>query len=155
MAIISPKRGNIFIKCIRLLSAVIVIAGCASPAKIICMDTDWMRVGFEEGRQGQLAQRSALQRDSCTREGAPPDMSLYEQGRRKGLESFCTPESGRALGAKGGVYQDNCPPERKGPFVAAYHKGLRAYAEQLEDRIKSHTGQQNKLRQELAGVLVY
>lgn len=152
MVINSPIGGNRLLKWIPMLSAWVVLAGCVSPAKRACIETDWKRVGYEEGRQGSLAERSALQRDRCIREGVPPDTAQYEQGRKKGIEKYCTADNGYALGVKGDAYQGACPPELKRPFVDAYQKGLIAYAQQLERDFKAKADLQNKMRLDLAGV---
>jgi outer membrane murein-binding lipoprotein Lpp len=79
-------------------------------------------------------------------------MLRYEQGRRQGLEKYCTIENGQALGARGGLYLGVCPPDLKESFKAAYHDGLQTHVRKLSAEISTLTTKQDSLRRELAAV---
>ena len=139
-------------KWVPIIIVLAFFAGCTSPAKKACLKTDWIKLGYEEGVLGERADSSLSHRQSCQREGAPPDMLRYEQGRRQGLEKYCTIRNGQALGARGGSYLGVCPPDLEESFKAAYHDGLQIHIRKLSVEISTLTAKQDTLRRELAAV---
>ncbi|NQT71033.1 MAG: DUF2799 domain-containing protein [Desulfobacteraceae bacterium] len=152
MVSIRNWKGFLNLKWIPILAALAIMTGCASAAKKTCLQTDWQRVGYEEGIRGQMAAHSTSQHETCIAEGVPPNIKLYEKGRRDGLLKYCTYDNGYERGVKGDLYQGVCPPILEGPFMDGYHKGLPVYVQQLEGSIRAIVHKQDKLRQELAGV---
>ena len=140
------------LKWVPIIIVLAFLAGCASPAKKACLETDWSKLGYDEGVRGERVDSSLSHRQSCQREGVPPDILRYEQGRRQGLEKYCTSSNGRALGARGGLYLGVCPPDLKESFKAAYHDGLQTHTQKLSAEISTLTVKQNSLRRELAAV---
>ena len=62
------------------------------------------------------------------------DQSLAKALLKKhseGVRGYCTPESGKQLGASGKEYNSICPADLEAPFKAAYSKARRGYLEGL------------------------
>jgi len=152
MIFVWQKQQGWMVYWIVLLTVFVVLAGCASPAKKACLQTDWQHIGYQEGSRGILSKNSANQRDHCVREGMSPDMIPYWQGRQQGLEEYCTPDNGLALGTDGDSYQGVCPPELHEAFMTGYKKGLRKYVPHLKDDIQTTELLQIQLRRQLADV---
>ena len=150
MVSIRNRKGFLNLKWIPILAALAIMTGCASAAKKTCLQTDWQRVGYEEGIRGQMAAYSTSQHETCIAEGVPPDIKLYEQGRRDGLLKYCTNDNGYERGVKGDLYQGVCPPILEGSFMDGYQRGLPVFGRQLEGNIIAIVNKQEKLRQELA-----
>lgn len=146
------ESGSKELKWVPIIIVLAFFAGCASPAKKACLETDWSKLGYDEGVRGERVGTSLSHRQSCQREGVPPDILQYEQGRRQGLEKYCTIENGQALGARGGLYLGVCPPDLEASFKAAYHDGLQIHIRQLSAEISTLTAKQDSLRRELAAV---
>ena len=140
------------LKWVATLIVLVFFAGCISPAKKACLETDWSKLGYEEGVRGERVGSSLSHRQICQREGVSPDMLRYEQGRRQGLEKYCTIRNGQALGARGGSYLGVCPPDLEESFKAAYHDGLQIHVRKLSAEINTMTAKQDSLRRELAAV---
>jgi len=140
------------LKWVPIIIVLAFFAGCTSPAKKSCLETDWSKLGYEEGVRGERVDSSLSHRQRCQREGAPPDMLLYEQGRRQGLEKYGSIRNGQALGARGDSYLGVCPPDLEEPFKAAYHDGLQIHVRKLSADISTLTSKQDSLRRKLAAV---
>jgi len=140
------------LKWVPLIIVLAFFAGCTSPAKKACLETDWSKLGYEEGVRGERVDSSLSHRQSCQREGVPPDMLRYEQGPRQGLEKYCSIRNGQTLGARGCSYLGVCPPDLEESFNAAYHDGLQIHVRKLSAEISTLTAKQVSLRQKLAAV---
>jgi len=141
------------LKWMSMILGLIFLAGCASPAKKACLQTDWRKLGYEEGENGKGMDSSLSRRLRCQNEGVPPDMARYEQGRRQGLERYCTASNGRTTGAKGMGYPNVCPPDLEASFKAAYLMGLQSHVHELSAEINRLTEKRDSLRHELTDVL--
>ena len=140
------------LKWILIIIVLINAAGCATPAKRECLETDWRRLGYDSGLRGEPENSSTSRIERCRREGVPPDMNRYQKGRRQGLEAYCTPGNGEALGLRGAAYPPACPPDLENAFQSAYRQGLDSKARTLAAQIDRLTGRQKALRRELTDV---
>ena len=125
----------------RMASAVamLLVAACATTeptiaTKIQCAGADWALIGFADGAAGRNAGYIAVHRDNCAAHNIVPDLPTYEKGYIKGVLAYCTKERGYEEGGKNRVYQNTCPDELEGPFMAGYTEGLAAYRSQKEFR---------------------
>ena len=107
-----------------LLSAVLLLAGCASMDKNECVSANWYAIGLEDGAQGRGVDRLGAHRRACAEHKVSPDGERYAAGHREGLRSFCTYERGYALGRSGKSTTTTCPPELRLVFLAGYSRGL-------------------------------
>ena len=106
-----------------LLSAVLLLAGCASMDKNECVSANWYAIGLEDGAQGRGVDRLGAHRRACAEHNVSPDGERYAAGHREGLKSFCTYERGYALGRSGKATAATCPPELRSGFLAGYGRG--------------------------------
>ena len=118
-----------------VMSAALVLAGCATMSKEECLVSDWQAVGFEDGARGYTADRIGRYRKACADHGVAPDLAAYQRGRDEGLRHFCTPQNAFNLGASGGAYSGVCPQSLSADFSAAYAEGRRLH--DLRSRVSS------------------
>ncbi len=110
-----------------LLSAVIVLTGCATLNKNECQSADWEMIGFEDGRNGSPPERMQRHREACAKHGITPDFSEYQQGYDKGIVSFCTRSVGYEKGKVGYQYQGVCPIALEPNFLSGFVQGHEIY----------------------------
>jgi hypothetical protein len=106
-----------------LLSAVLLLAGCASMDKNECVSANWYAIGLEDGAQGRGVDRLGAHRRACAEHKVSPDGERYAAGHGEGLKSFCTYERGYALGRSGKATTATCPPGLREDFLAGYGRG--------------------------------
>ena len=112
----------------------LMVGGCATLDKDECLTADWQSIGYEDGARGYKASHIGSHRKACAKHGVAPDFDLYEKGRLKGLEEWCTPRNGYRQGAGGHLYNGVCPSHLAAPFMAAFEQGraVHAYAAQIK-----------------------
>ena len=116
-----------------LSGALLMLSGCATLGKDECLNADWQSIGYEDGARGYKASRIGSHRKACAKHGISPNFDLYESGRLKGLEEWCTPRNGYQQGVHGKGYNGVCPDFLEGPFIKAMNHGkdVHAYAAQV------------------------
>lgn len=103
--------------------AALLLSGCAAMSKDECLMSDWHLIGFEDGSRGMNSGRLPSYRKACAKHGVVPDLSAYQVGRSEGLEEYCQPNRGYALGLSGHRYAGVCPAELEDGFLDAYSSG--------------------------------
>ncbi len=101
----------------------LALSGCASMNKAECLVSDWQMIGYEDGARGSGSQRLAKHRKACAKHGVVPDLAAYKKGRSEGLQEYCQPTKGFALGRSGASYAGACPAELEADFLDAYDSG--------------------------------
>jgi hypothetical protein len=144
-------------RCLLLLCAVLVLAGCAGMSEQACLATDWRTVGFEDGTRGRPVGSIGNYRQSCSRHGIAPDLESYRAGHAEGVEVYCRPSHGFDVGRRGANYQGVCPAGLEYDFLAAYNSGrhlyeLEAAVRSIDNRIASNTRSQANIREEMTGI---
>lgn len=125
-----------------------VVSACASLSKEECLAADWYAIGVEDGSRGQDMARLGAHRKACAEFGIAPDVALYEQGRMRGLESFCTRERGYYEGERGRSYGGVCPAHLEGMFMQGYLAGQEIY--RTKQNIRRLEGELKKVQEEVA-----
>ena len=113
----------------------LALSGCASMNKAECMVSDWQMIGYEDGARGSGSERLAKHRKACAKHGIVPDLDAYKEGRAEGLEEYCQPTRGFALGRSGASYAGACPADLEPDFLEAYDSGHRLW--QLKTSVSS------------------
>ena len=108
----------------------VVASACAptlSPEErtAACSTTDWRLFGENDGLLGVATADRAEKFLDCEELGYPVDMVAYQEGRKVGLESYCTVEVGYQVGYDGRPYDDVCPPETEQAFLQGLERGSR------------------------------
>jgi len=99
------------------------LGGCASLSEKECQTADWESIGYIDGTRGYSSGRIGDHVESCAKVDITPDRKLYEEGRNRGLEEFCTPRNGARIGEQGGSYGGVCPVMLEDAFLRGYNAG--------------------------------
>lgn len=103
-------------------------AGCATLDKSECREADWTIIGLEDGASGRPVSYIGRHREACAEHGVTPDLALYQRGHTEGLKQFCTGDNGFRQGRAGRTYNNVCPAELNGQFLAGYETGRQLHA---------------------------
>lgn len=104
-------------------AALAIVGGCASLSENECLTADWESIGYRDGSRGYDAGRIGTHGEACAEHGIKADRQLYEEGRLRGLELFCTGENGVRLGRQGYSYSGVCPLSMEGTFMRGFQFG--------------------------------
>lgn len=132
----------------------LVLFGCASMNKSECLVSDWQMIGYEDGARGYGTDRLSRHRKACAKHSVVPDLAGYQEGRLQGLQEYCQPTRGFALGNSGANYGGVCPTELEADFLDAYNSGhhlrqLRASVANAKGQISSKKRALKKVKQDL------
>jgi len=108
----------------------LAITGCSSMSEKQCRSVDWGQRGERDAYDGQARERIASYQDACGEHGIEADVTAYNAGYAKGLQLFCTPQRGYAVGKAGRTYRGTCPPHNEPAFLAGYDVGKALQGEQ-------------------------
>ena len=101
-----------------------ILAGCQSMNPEQCATADWQEIGRIDGRLGQNSRHVNLHRDVCEEVGTAVDLQRYEEGRKEGLNEFCSEAGAYDAGRKNFAYYDGlCPAELEVEFKKWYAAG--------------------------------
>ncbi|MCU7844455.1 MAG: DUF2799 domain-containing protein [Candidatus Thiodiazotropha sp. (ex Monitilora ramsayi)] len=112
------------IRYIVIATAIFALSGCASMDRDECLTADWQTIGYEDGARGRTLSYLGNHRKACAEHGITPDMAGYEQGRLTGLEEYCIPGNGFALGKSGKKLNPVCHAPMARDFEIAWSHGL-------------------------------
>jgi hypothetical protein len=79
----------------------LILAGCASMSEDECRLADWEAEGVAAGVNGRSADSFQRLAQACNRFGIAPDFAAFEEGRERGLQTFCTPNGVYSSGLRG------------------------------------------------------
>lgn len=88
-----------------------------------CAQTDWQRFGENDGKLGIPTSDRAAEFEDCAELGQIADLTAYQTGRSRGLETYCTAENGYRVGYEGRAYDNVCPPATETDFVQGFERG--------------------------------
>ena len=75
-----------------MISALLVLSGCASMSAEECLTADWQAIGYEDGARGAPVSAVTPRRQACAKTaGVQVDMTAYMTGRDMGLVEFLPP----------------------------------------------------------------
>ena len=103
--------------------AALSLSGCATLSEDECRTANWQAIGYEDGVDGQPANRVARHRKACAKHDVQLDLAAYNAGRAAGLEVYCQPHNGYREGLAGNTYHGECPAALADEFVFAYNYG--------------------------------
>jgi len=112
------------------IGAVLMVAGlsgCATMNADECAASDWSAIGYEDGSRGYTEDRFGAHRKACAKHGITANFQAYQNGRDRGLESFCQPGRGFSFGANGGQYNGVCAVDMEADFLDAYRAGRKLH----------------------------
>jgi hypothetical protein len=130
-----------------LLATAAMLSGCASLSQQECLTADWESIGYRDGSQGYDAGRIAKHSEACAEHGVKADSQLYEEGRIRGLELFCTDSNGMRLGRQGYAYTGVCPLSLEAAFSHGYEIGRQLH--DVESHMQELRGEIERVQAEL------
>lgn len=132
-----------------LLSAALLLGGCASMSESECKVADWGRVGRDDGARGEAESRLAAYTEDCGKVGVRPNALAYRQGWDVGIQGFCTASGGWRAGSAGeNAKADRCrgrPGETQ--FTRYFQAGLRVH--ETTERMRSNDSESSRLEAQL------
>ncbi len=116
------------LKHIAAICGLLVLTGCAGMSKDECLYADWRAIGYEDGAAGLPVSAVSDRRATCARKaGITVDMAEYTAGRAQGLDLYCEPSRGFAVGSGGQTYHGVCSGPGEAEFSAAYQAGRQLF----------------------------
>lgn len=122
------------------LTALALLAGCASLSEDQCRAGNWGAIGERDGQAGRSASYFSRHVEACAEFGIRPDRAQWEAGRQRGLVLYCTPRNAYEIGREGDRLNDVCPAPQAAVLAAANRRGRTYYSitqemEAVDDRI--------------------
>ena len=138
-------------------TALLALGGCASLSKSQCLADDWETVGYRDGANGMSSSALMRHQNACVKHGVTPDREAYLRGWHDGVEQYCQPVNGFAVGEAGGGFSNVCPPRLQQAFHAAWQDGRRLYQARSElnalyRAIEQREAHLREVKAELAGI---
>jgi hypothetical protein len=135
MLVTNPLR---FTLSVLLTTSLVITTGCASLSEQECRDGDWSSIGYRDGQNGRPLSRLDEHRKACLQYGMAPDARAYGQARERGLNFYCTPANGLAVGRRGEYYAGVCPSWAETGFIINFNIGRDIYeARQRLERLEN------------------
>lgn len=95
---------------ISLIFLSLFIQGCASLNREDCLRGAWYDLGVKDGRAGSSLSRLQDYQHDCAEYGVQVNRAEYQQGRARGLDSYCRLSNAIDTGLRGNRYQQGvCP----------------------------------------------
>lgn len=93
-----------------LVSSLMILNGCAMMSKDECLSANWEFLGQQDGISGvgSFAQKRAT---VCAKHNVVMDKSRYAEGYKKGVRTYCNPESVFEYALHGKGDYKSCPLE--------------------------------------------
>lgn len=112
------------------------------------IDEDQLDLGFKRGRELYCHPERAF---ITGKEGQAFATDICDQSRvgallkkhAEGVRAFCTPASGKQLGASGQTYNSICPSDLEAPFKTAYSKARKGYLQGQLPGLRNQIQQKN------------
>ncbi len=118
------------------LTGVLALAGCATKmSEEDCAVADWAALGDADGRAGEAREAFGRRAERCATFGVTADYDSYFAGRERGIQAYCTPQSGYEAGRSGGDYRGVCPADVEPGFLSEYRIGAQLYALEQAHRL--------------------
>jgi hypothetical protein len=105
------------------------VIGWNKGMKIYC--TPDFNLGVRDGQLGKSAYEISDRNPSCLQAGLNLNARNYEQGRRRGLLTYCTYGNGLSLGRQGKAMPEVCP--QNSQFYAGYNNGTQQLCNQSDN----------------------
>lgn len=118
-----------------VLMALVTLAGCrggASVSESQCYAGDWETLGYRDGSGGLRSTELLEHQNACVPFGVVPDRASYMAGWLAGVQEYCRPNNGFALGEQGYAHNNICPDSQRDEFEHAYRNGRQIYLARVE-----------------------
>lgn len=115
------------LRCVALSFLFSLTSACATLSQSECLQANWHDIGQRDGTQGYARERLEEHKTACAEYGVMPDPNAYHEGRRAGLEIYCTAVNGLEQGKAGATYNHVCPAELETAFLKNHKLGHEIY----------------------------
>ncbi|GAA5647142.1 DUF2799 domain-containing protein [Vibrio proteolyticus] len=116
-------------KTIIILSAVAILAGCASSTADLAQQGNWHQIGYQDGVKG-AEQRNYKE---LSKYGAA-NQADYNLGYSEGLEEYCNPNFAYQIGLSGQYYSGVCEGTKSAQkFRMEWQRGWNDYSTNNSD----------------------
>ena len=135
------------------VAALVWLGGCTSAVKRECLEGDWERIGYRDGRAGLGFERVGERAERCSDYDVRVDSAAWNAGHERGIAEYCAPANGFDLGEADEAYSGGCPTALEGRFLASYVRGLGIRRDALQlgyDRLRGELGRAQRERAALA-----
>lgn len=130
----------------------IVVTGCAgSMTADQCVGANWRSLGHADGVAGHDLGVFDRRQKECGEHGVTVDHAAYDGGRDEGLQLYCTPRNGFAVGSAGQRYKGVCPAALEVDFQPAYVEGRTLYS--LQQSLDTAERELSRLRRRIASMI--
>lgn len=131
-----------------LALALVGLSSCATLSKSECLASDWSSIGERDGRAGYAASRLSEHGDACAKHGIAPNVARYNEGRTRGLLSYCQLDNAFSEGVAGNSYRGVCPANSHGAFDVVHRAASQVAA--VDGRIRSANAEISRLINQLS-----
>lgn len=121
------KKTYMLFRLFFLIGLVTTTSSCTTLSKEECQSMNWFAQGKSDGMRGQSAKEFAKYHKACSKHSISVDLEAYVNGRVRGLQTFCTYESGHQEGLDGKEYFGVCPKDLEADFLKGFRLGKREY----------------------------
>lgn len=142
---------NLLLHRVQVLAAsimLVALSACSTMSEKECLSADWYKIGYEDGKTGQQADRLERIAQDCGKVKVVPDQSQYLSGRIDGLRQYCTPENGFSLGKAGHSFNNVCSLQSVSAFEASYYAGKRIH--EARERVEQLESERSRLKNALS-----
>lgn len=112
----------------------LVLSGCKTMSQEECQSASWEVIGYEDGVVGKPSSYLEQHQNTCNKFKIKPDLQAYLQGHAKGLNRYCTYESGMHVARQGNQYNSVCSANVFREFKRGFEQGK--HISSLADRIQ-------------------
>ncbi|MEQ8177015.1 MAG: DUF2799 domain-containing protein [Amphiplicatus sp.] len=119
-------------RCAGFILTAFALAGCASFGAD-CSSVDWRSAGFVDGAEGAPEPHALYVDKACApKQAAGASYAMYLSGWENGVEAYCSPANGFALGASGADFNGVCNSDGAAAFADAFREGEAVFAKESE-----------------------
>lgn len=105
----------------------IFLSSCANSDKKESISTDWLTIGYEDGKNGVSRKKKTAHNSNCKDQEISLDLQTYQRGYNLGLVLFCTAQNGYQRGIKGSYYSGICSGSSEELFLSGYEPGKKIH----------------------------
>jgi hypothetical protein len=138
---------------VRLIKAgfVLVVCGflsaCATMTPSECQVADWGAVGLRDGLAGESRGMLDARIKDCAEAGVQVGTVQYQQGRERGLQTYCQLPNAARFGLDGAAYRGVCPLAIDAEFRRRHSLGKAVHdaREEVRNQERRRSAQENKV----------
>jgi len=150
------------LKLIIMLLMLSHLGACAVISKTECINSDWKKVGYDVGMQGERDIATAFNKREqiCAKHGVAANWKAFEAGYADGIDEYCSTSNAVTLGIRGATHAINsgvCPESQYLGCYQAFNAGykyheLSEYVRKADYELDRLEGAQRRYRNERSDI---